>query len=1215
MFDEHRSASNLLLRHVISRLEQRTGVIMYRVAELELAHICSKTKKNSLFLFLFLLFAGGGQAQNPTVSTPVLGSGHDYIQDLNEIVDPTTGSLSIRIGTANPHDRGVNPPFYAFVYDTNGLFEVAPSYISGGDKTTVDLTFLQSPYQFSGIAGNTNAIYSQIQSIVSPPNSPNTYNCSYYNNYVYVDPQGGRHAFPHLSFVVGGGGGLGSCPVSTDYFDGDDYYQATIGNDGVVYVTDNDGNLMQTQYSQGGGVFITEDTNGNFLNGTGRVYGYQTTKGAVTSATFPAQNGTYTYTTTSKTTPMSFAPTVESVIQPPSSGGATWQCGPLSAQPTGYVSSSSITLPDGQSYQFTYDPVYGVINKIVYPTGATVNYTWSTIPNMEFYIDSKEPCEYIYNWMAITKRIVSYDGVTPAQEQDFSYATTYSTATWPQKTQDVTTVVTKDLLRTGKPSFTTTYTTSYGPQVGLSYPVAAISSIAYHDFGGSLLKTVMKVWREYSEGVSLPDVQLLGAECTTLPNGQTSGTFYQYLPLTGLSAYAEGGGASNIPTDVAEYDYGTVASSCTQPTTTPIRETKTAYQTFPALPTVPAPLPGGNAVILGHPCSVMTYGNGTKLSETDYLYDGGTAVCGTPGTPSVTSVANALAHDETHYGPTSTVARGNATTITKKCFVGSTACVDSSTHYTYDETGQVVSSTDADGNPPTMYSYADNYSSDDGSPPGNTNTYLTKITRPSTNGVAYVTSYSYGYNDGMVRSITDENSNVTKYCYFTGGCSGSTEDPWERATEVDYPDGGSGKASYSDAGPNPSTTTTEAINSSTVETSTTTFDAYGHTIQTALTTDPGGTDYVKTGYDGLGHPYTVTNPYRSTTDPTYGTTTYTYDALGRTTSVLHPDNSSLTTTYPDNTTISKDENSNSTTRTSDALGRLISVAEPNGAATTYTYDALNNLLSINQKGLSTDTPRSNRSFSYDSQSRLLSATNPEAGTISYSYDANGNVTSKTDARNITTNYTYDVLNRLLSKTYTNDTTGTASSCYQYDGASTSNLVGRLVNQWTQPPSLGVCAASPPSTKYLSLRSILAYDSMGRVKSEQQCTKSNCAAVPPAPYNPAYTYDLAGNILTHSNGVGTLTFTNCYDAANRLLSVVVGTTTCPAALSPSTTLFSATGYSAAGGLTAATFGTGLQLSQRSYDSRLRVTGETDIGNAAASTPGSATLTITGTEHVQ
>src|SRR5258708_7661501 len=70
--------------------------------------------------------------------------------------------------------------------------------------------------------------------------------------------------------------------------------------------------------------------------------------------------------------------------------------------------------------------------------------------------------------------------------------------------------------------------------------------------------------------------------------------------------------------------------------------------------------------------------------------------------------------------------------------------------------------------------------------------------------------------------------------------------------------------------------------------------------------------------------------------------------------------------------------------------------------TLYSYDTLGNLLQVTQQGGATDQSKWRvRKFTYDSPGRLLTANNPESGTISYSYDANGNLATKKDARNLT----------------------------------------------------------------------------------------------------------------------------------------------------------------------------------------------------------------------
>jgi YD repeat-containing protein len=320
--------------------------------------------------------------------------------------------------------------------------------------------------------------------------------------------------------------------------------------------------------------------------------------------------------------------------------------------------------------------------------------------------------------------------------------------------------------------------------------------------------------------------------------------------------------------------------------------------------------------------------------------------------------------------------------------------------------------------------------------------------------------------------------------------------------------------------------------------------------------------------------------------------------------------------YNGNVVTFTDENQHSWQRTSDGLGRLQVVVEPNGAATYYTYDALDNLTCAAQDGGSggaftscSAAPASwrPRTFAYDSLSRLITATNPETGTVCYGilsggtcnsgYDANGNLGSKTDARGVTTSYSYDALNRLLSKTYSNAPAGTLSSCYQYDTA--ANGVGRLASEWTKT---GGCTS--PAT-YQSLRVVGGYDSMGRVVSEQQCVAGYCTSTT-APSAPApnctslgsavglqYCYDLAGDLLAYSNGVTTqaagttypqqaLLFSQTFDAAGRRLSVGSSWSD---ATHPGT-LFSIPTYAPINALSSWLLGTSLWTT-RQYDNRLRV----------------------------
>src|SRR6185369_6088444 len=111
-----------------------------------------------------------------------------------------------------------------------------------------------------------------------------------------------------------------------------------------------------------------------------------------------------------------------------------------------------------------------------------------------------------------------------------------------------------------------------------------------------------------------------------------------------------------------------------------------------------------------------------------------------------------------------------------------------------------------------------------------------------------------------------------------------------------------------------------------------------------------------------------------------------------------------------------------------------------------------------------------RTFTYDSLSRLVSASYPEiVGTVSYSYDDNGNLTQKTDPRpGFSTTFQYDSLNRGTSRTYTGSTP-TPTVTYTYDSPSVPFSKGRLVS-----------VSSSVSGYYFD-----EYDALGRVKQSRQ----------------------------------------------------------------------------------------------------------------------------------
>ena len=72
-----------------------------------------------------------------------------------------------------------------------------------------------------------------------------------------------------------------------------------------------------------------------------------------------------------------------------------------------------------------------------------------------------------------------------------------------------------------------------------------------------------------------------------------------------------------------------------------------------------------------------------------------------------------------------------------------------------------------------------------------------------------------------------------------------------------------------------------------------------------------------------------------------------------------------------------------------------------------------------------------RSFTYDSLKRLLTAANPEAGTITCTYDDNGNVKTKIDALRTVTMVS-DKIDRLIQKNWSD---GTPAVTWSYPAGS------------------------------------------------------------------------------------------------------------------------------------------------------------------------------------
>jgi RHS repeat-associated protein len=627
---------------------------------------------------------------------------------------------------------------------------------------------------------------------------------------------------------------------------------------------------------------------------------------------------------------------------------------------------------------------------------------------------------------------------------------------------------------------------------------------------------------------------------------------------TSLSEITYSGG---LPGSDAEWDYGMAAGQAPPVGWNPLLLTYTTYL-YATL--------GNNIADHLSEVTIKNGTNGSVQSQVIYAYDQSAVTAS--GAPQLVSV---------------TGARGNLTTSTALISGISTL----SSAYTYYDSGNVLTATDVNGGV-TTYKYGSTASAGCGY------SFPVEIDLPISGLSTYQTPNCTG---AVIASSKDLNGNSAPYTY---------GDPnfW-RPTKISYPDGGSTSFTYNEGTTSPwNIQTTMAKDGTTNVVSETILDGFGRTAEQELTSDSVGSDLVVTSYDANGRVSSVTNPYRTTSDPTYGITQYGYDPLNRITTITHPDSSKIQYTYTGAATQVQDEgyNTGGTSHIThvyqtDGLGRTTSTCEVSstvlqGAAgtpapcgldisgtgflTTYQYDPLGNITNVQQPGVNP------RTYTYDGLSRLTQEVNPESGSTSYTYDATGQQgdlatrtrpkANQTGAAATVTTYTFDKLHRLTNKAY-ND--GTPSIGIYYDeaspwGKSVQNEKGRMSQTIGDGGQVG---------------SVFNYDSMGRIVKEFECTPLNCGV---GGFALSYTYDYLGNItqlVNSQEGASGTTYTYSYDTADHLTKLVSSFSD---SNHPATLLtVNSSNYNALGEYTQATLGNGI-LRSVAYDNRGRPTSVTD-----------------------
>ena len=583
---------------------------------------------------------------------------------------------------------------------------------------------------------------------------------------------------------------------------------------------------------------------------------------------------------------------------------------------------------------------------------------------------------------------------------------------------------------------------------------------------------------------------------------------------------------SNNPTRVDEYDFDNTLK----------RYTTTSYKT--GFPYNTLTTSSRNMVRLPETQSVFDGPTNMLKASTTYEYDIYTADGDHLPLERYGTDFPFITGHNTDYDETSPI-RGNPTKVTR--MISSSSSVSSYTRY--DVLGNVVSVKDPKGFVSTI-SYLDDFGqgSNPGLNAGGRTSYSlpTRITSPPPNtGEPQQVAYSqYDFSTGLLTGFKDRNGVITQTIY---------NDPFDRPTQIR-----SGMCALCSsvethtaiyyAGLNPLTVFGVTLTNNDVLTASdqvglddgnlrswTKTDGFGRTTE-SWTADPQGNIKVATTYDGLGRAKRVTNPHRSTNDPTYGYADTTYDLAGRVKTVTTSDGAVVKTDYDGPRALVTDQALKQRISKSDGLGRLTDVWEitpadsateavtfPShsevaaGYRTTYGYDVLDDLITANQR-VGTGGTLQTRSFAYDSLKRLTSATSPESGNVLYSYDENSNLRTKTDAR-ITTTYTYDALNRVRTKSYS-DSTPAVTYGYEKDqtGSVVTNAIGRMT----------FVSTTVSTTGYTQL------DPLGRVLQSRQTTQAGGSQS----YTLSYEYNRAGQITSETYPSLKKVVTS-YDSAGRI----------------------------------------------------------------------------------
>jgi RHS repeat-associated protein len=205
------------------------------------------------------------------------------------------------------------------------------------------------------------------------------------------------------------------------------------------------------------------------------------------------------------------------------------------------------------------------------------------------------------------------------------------------------------------------------------------------------------------------------------------------------------------------------------------------------------------------------------------------------------------------------------------------------------------------------------------------------------------------------------------------------------------------------------------------------YDGLNREVGSRTTGLDGTAVYTLQTYDSRGDIHQATAPF-AYGDPQKATTT-TYDALGRVSSISHPDSTTETRSYSGLTHTITNRLGQTQTRTLNAAGWVMQSSDNAGTPVSFTYWPFGDL--------KTTTVNNDQatlvSVNYDALGRKTSMTDPNTGTTTYTYNGLGLIATQVDAKNQRTCFGYDALGRQTRRVDNASTTCTGTiQAWTYD---------------------------------------------------------------------------------------------------------------------------------------------------------------------------------------